>query len=207
MIFNMPYQLFLYWIFTILFAHLAIAWLLSIHAARTIGKQAFWLFMFIFVPVVSHVMFIFALLLHQQGEKEEELRYSMEELEKRSKWLDDKENNQEVQPDDVTPFADSVTVQAEDEEQTHTILNVIRDDKIDELIEFELYIKALELAEQKLLESTTVLDSKSARMYRAYIEMLTARRENDKKPDVAVPSDTESSDDAPDSDSVNVTPF
>jgi hypothetical protein len=142
-------------------------------AGRRFGSYWKWLAAFFLLPVFSHLLLIY-LLIHAQR-KGKELRSIQKGLividgdhQQRAGF----KTNHDVS---VTPFGTNPAVDEQISNGTSDILYELRDKKVDELLEWEEWSKAHELALERLEISKQVGDRRSIELYEAYIRLLKPR--------------------------------
>jgi len=150
--------------------------LLSEIAGRVLGRPAIWFVLFMLLPGLSHLFFALLLIRDSAIHASRKVRRDvMDRPGSKVTWLEER------------PFADGVNISVTpfgpspdppDSAQVAGIMGILsrrRDLKLDELIEFELWPQARELAQANLRNAILRRDREEWALYKAYLELLEIR--------------------------------
>lgn len=149
--------------------HVMVSFSVGATAGRELGNTVPWTLGFLLVPIVSHGFYLTLLYWRKKKRKELSVLKRIEIPPQRIVPLEPAGDDKHAVS--VTPFCHESGRGVRDT-GPHSILDDFRDRKIDELMEWDQWGKAYELAEQKLACAESIGDGKSAEVYRAYLMII-----------------------------------
>ena len=160
---------------SLLVAFVALNFILAEFAGQYLNNYWPWLAAFFVLPVISHAAFI--AIITEERHRKRDLRairagerITDPERRRPSHMVPETEDDASVTPFDApstsSPVAESVKPE---------ILDELRDRKIDELMEWDQWSKAFELAAERLEIARDVGDRKSIELYETYLRLLGSK--------------------------------